>query len=143
MTLLEWFETTVFLLNSWAVQLLDIATEQQTEIEELESEKIADLNKLISLQETLIIEKVESELESYLSVLQKSCSETWASRKIAAAVKSVVEIGWSTNVIDFGVPEEDSESVDSKVMDLLEHQDEKPKEQTSYAPNYQFQSAEL
>ena len=67
-------------------------------------------------------------MKSYSAVLQKSCTEALAPRKIAAAVKSVEEkVDRSTNVIVFGVPEENNESVDSKVMDLLDRLEEKPK----------------
>ena len=136
--LVEWLETTVCLLNSYTVPLLDFAVEHQSELEELKSEKIADQRKIIDLQEQLIVEKdnklqsvqktVESEMKSYSAVLQKSCTEALAPRKIAAAVKSVEEkVDRSTNVIVFGVPEENNESVDSKVMDLLDRLEEKPK----------------
>ena len=137
-TLVKWLETTVFLLNSCSVPLLDFALEQQNELEELKSEKIADQRKIIDLQEKLIVEKdanlqsvqktVETEMKSYSSVVQKSCTEALAPRKIAAAVKSVEEkVNRSTNIIVYGVSEEDSESVDSKVADLLERLEEKPK----------------
>jgi hypothetical protein len=134
----KWLETTVCLLNSYTVSLLDFAAEHQRELEELESEKIADKRKIIDLQEQLIVEKgnkllsvqktVESEMKSYSVVLQKSCTEALAPRKIAAAVKSVEEkVDCSTNVKVFGVPEESNESVESKVMDLLDHLEEEPK----------------
>ena len=47
--LVEWLETTVCLLNSYTVPLLDFAVEHQSELEELKSEKIADRRKIIDL----------------------------------------------------------------------------------------------
>ena len=138
-TLAEWLETTVFLLNSCAIPLLDFAVEDLSEVEQLKSEKIEDQKRIIELQDEIIAEKddkldsvkktVESEIKLYSSVVQKSCSEALAPRKIAAVVKSVGEKeDRSKNVIVFGVPEEDSESVDSKVIaDMLERLDQKPK----------------
>ena len=138
-TLAEWLETTVFLLNSCAIPLLDCAVEDLSEVEQLKSEKIEDQKRIIELQDEIIAEKddkldsvkktVESEIKLYSSVVQKSCSEALAPRKIAAVVKSVGEKeDRSKNVIVFGVPEEDSESVDSKVIaDMLERLDQKPK----------------
>ena len=136
--LIDWLETTVFLLNSCAVPLLDFAVEDLSEVEQLKSEKIVDQKKIIELQDKIIAEKdnkldsvrqtVESEIKLYSSVVQKSCSEALAPRKIAAVVKSVGEKkDRSKNVIVFGVPEEDSESVDSKVAGMLERLEEKPK----------------
>ena len=75
--------------------LVNFATEQLTEFEELKTEKITDQYKIINLQEKLIVETdnklqsvmkaVESESELYSSVLQKSWSEASAPRKIAPA----------------------------------------------------------
>ena len=45
-TLARWLESTVFLLNSRAVPLLDFAIEQQNELEELKSVKIVDQRKI-------------------------------------------------------------------------------------------------
>ena len=137
-TLAQWLETTVFLLNSCAIPLLDFAVEDLSEVEQLKSEKIEDQKRIIELQDEIIAEKndkldsvkktVESEIKLYSSVVQKSCSEALAPRKIAAVVKSVGEKeDRSKNVIVFGVPEVDSESVDSKVVDMLERLDQKPK----------------
>ena len=137
-TLAEWLETTVFLLNSCAIPLLDFAVEDLSEVEQLKSEKIEDQKRIIELQDEIIAEKndqldsvkktVESEIKLYSSVVQKSCSEALTPRKIAAVVKSVGEKeDRSKNVIVFGVPEVDSESVDSKVVDMLERLDQKPK----------------
>ncbi|KAL5270090.1 hypothetical protein ACHWQZ_G003546 [Mnemiopsis leidyi] len=107
--LIDWLETTAFLLNSCAVPLLDFAVEDLSEVEQLKSEKIIDQRRIIELQDKIIAEK-DNKLDS------KSCSEALAPRKIAAVAKSVGEKkDRSKNVIVFGVPEEDSESVDSKV----------------------------
>ena len=117
---------------------MHFAADQTSELEELKSEKIGDQKKIIELQDKLIDKKeeellsvrktVESEMKSYSSAVQNGCTKALAPKKIAAAVKAVSEKeDRSSNIIVFGVPEEDNETVDSKVTDLLEHLDEKPK----------------
>ena len=139
--LLEWLETTVFLLDCCSLPLLDFATDQKQELDDLKTEKISDQKKIIELQNQLIEKKnaelqtvqqtVKSELQSYSSVLQKKCSDALEPRKIAAAVKQVEKKeDRSSSVVVFGVPEtevNENEKIESKVLDLLEHLDEKPK----------------
>ena len=137
--LLEWLETTVFLLYSCSVPLLEFATTRTDELDDLKTEKINDQKKIIELQDQLIEKKtdelctvqqtVKSELQSYSSVLQKNCSDALEPRKIAAAVKQVEKKeDRSCNIVAFGVPEsEEIEGTESKVLNILEHLEEKPK----------------
>ncbi len=136
--LLEWLETFVYLLDEFSIPLMHFAADRTEELDELKTEKIGDQKKIIELQDQLIDKKeeellsvrktVESELKSYSSAVQNTCSEALAPRKLAAAVKAVSDKeDRSANIIVFGVPEEDDEVVDSKVTDLLEHLGEKPK----------------
>ena len=140
--------TRLHLLNGWRLQtqfsycgipLLDFEVKDLSKVEQLKSEKIDDQKRIIAFQDEIIAEKndkldsvektVESEIKLYPSVIvEKSCSEALAPRKIAAVVKSVGEKeDRSKNEIVFGVPEEDSKSVDTKVVDMLERLDQKPK----------------
>ena len=140
--------TRLHLLNGWRLQtqfsycgipLLDFEFKDLSKVEQLKSEKIDDQKRIIAFQDEIKAEKndkldsvektVESEIKLYPSVIvEKSCSEALAPRKIAAVVKSVGEKeDRSKNVIVFGVPEEDSKSVDTKVLDMLERLDQKPK----------------
>ena len=66
-TLVKWLETTVFLLNSCPVPLLDFALEQRNRVEELKSERIADQRKIIDLLEKLIVEN-----DANLQLVQKT-----------------------------------------------------------------------
>ena len=84
--------------------------------------------------------------------MQKSCSEALAPRKIAAVVKSVGEKeDRSKNVFVLGLPEVDSESVDTKVVDRLERRSPGPEtqsfcmpkvweEHSCYGPSHLFQN---
>ncbi len=137
--LLEWLETTVFLLDCCSLPLLDFATNHKQELDDLKTEKISDQRKIIELQNQLIEKKntelqtvqqtVKSELQSYSSVLQKNCSDALQPRKIAAAVKQVERTeDRSSNIVVFGVPDnEENEKIECKVLDLLGKIDEKPK----------------
>ncbi len=97
--LIDWLETAVYLLDSVSLPLLSLTTEQKEELDILKNEKIGDQRKIIELQENLIKEKdvkintvqktVETELKSYSSILQKSCTAAFAPSKLAAAVKTV------------------------------------------------------
>ena len=115
---------------------MGLAAKQNGQLEKLKDEKITDQDKIIELQNKLIKKKdeelnvvntVSSELKSYSSVLRESCSAALEPRKIVSAVRKVAEReDRSKNVIVFGVPEEQEETVDNKVKLLLEKLEEKP-----------------
>ena len=136
--LIEWLTATTYLLEHCGLPLLDSAVEQKSELDDLKNEKIADQKKIIQLQEQLIEKKdkelntvkktVESELKSYSSVVERTCSAALAPQKIASAVSKVKrEEDRSNNVVVFGLPEEEHEDLESKVKALLENLEEKPK----------------
>ena len=67
-------------------------------------------------------------MKSYSSVLQKDCSVALAPEKIATVVQKVNEEDErKKNLIVFGVSEEQTEELDSKVNGLLEQLHEKPR----------------
>ncbi len=135
--LVEWLYTAVFLLDRCSLPLMDLAVDQKVEIDELKDDKISDQKKIIQLQSQLIEKKdeevntfkktVETEIKSFSSVVEQSCSSALAPKKIASAVKkATTHEDRSCNVILFGVPEENEEKLDSKVTVLLEKLAEKP-----------------
>ena len=118
----EWLFTAIYVLDHCSNPLLSYA---DRDLKTLKDEKIDDQKKIIELQDRLIGKKeeelksmktaVKSELQSYSSVLQKSCVDALEPRKIAAAVvKTVSERkDRSGNVVVFGFPEQDNEVVES------------------------------
>ena len=104
----------------------------------LKDDKIRDQERIIQLQSELIGKKneelcsvkdtVETELKSYSSVLKESCSAALTPQKIASAVKQVnAQEDRSKNVIIFGLAEGQTEHVESKVSEILNLLEEKPK----------------
>ena len=135
--LAEWLYTAYYLLDRCSLPLMGLAAKQNGQLEKLKNEKISDQEKIIELQNKLIEKKdeelnvvkntVSTELKSYSSVLRESCSAALEPQKIASAVRKVAEgEDRSKNVIVFGLPEEQDESVDTKVSLLLEKLEEKP-----------------
>ena len=135
--LAEWLYTAYYLLDRCSLPLMGLAAKQNGQLEKLKNEKISDQEKIIELQNKLIEKKdeelivvkdtVSTELKSYSSVLRESCSAALEPQKIASAVRKVAEEeDRSKNVIVFGLPEEQDESVDTKVNLLLENLEEKP-----------------
>ena len=131
----EWLFTAIHLLEECCVPLMSSARKT---IEQLQEEKISDQRTVIELQEKLINKKerelgsvsrtVEKELKSYSSVLQQSCSTALSPTKIASAVKKIAkEEDRTKEVVVFGVDEEPSECVTTKVVGILEQLEEKPR----------------
>ena len=151
----QWLSSVCDLLES-VFPLLETASD---EISNLKTEKISDANKIIELQKQLIEKQekamaeivemqntmtkkkeenlvelksvVQTEMKSYSSMLQKTCSNAFAPRKLQAAVKRVTEQeDRSRNVMLFGIEEnecgETHDDLVSIVGDVLTHLDEKP-----------------
>ncbi len=136
--LIDWLETAVFLLDSCSLPLLRFASGLNDDLSELKNEKIVDQRKIIELQDKLIEKKdeeltavqsvVKSELKSYSSVLEKSCTAVLAPRKIAAAVRKIADKeDRSKNLVVYGIREEENEMLESRVIQVLDNLDEKPK----------------
>ena len=140
----EWLSLLVGIVDNYMIPLMDNAVCYKEELERLKKEKIEEQKKIIDLQDKLIEkrevelksvkesvdsvkETVESGLKSYSSVLQRSCTKALAPRKIAAAVKSATkEEDRSTNIVVFGVKEEENEELAPKIQGILEHLSERP-----------------
>ena len=131
----EWLCTAIHLLNQCCLPLMSTA---RSTIEQLQEEKISDQRAVIELQEKLICKKdgdlglvsqtVKKELKSYSSALQQSCSTALSPKNIATAEKTITKGEDRTKeVVVFGVVEEPSECVTTKVSRILEQLDEKPR----------------
>ena len=108
------------------------------EADRLKDEKLADQTTIIELQGKLIQSKeeqlksvettIQTELKTYSAVLEKS--GIIAEKKIAAAIKKIPaskQVKRKSNLIIFGVKEEEEEAVDGKVIEVLAQLDEKPR----------------
>ena len=133
----EWLYTAFYLLDRCCLPLMGLAAKQTTQLDQLKSEKIRDQEKIIQLQNQLIEKKEEeikvvkdtvvSELKSYSSVVQESCSAALAPQKIVSAVKQVnQDVDRSRNIIVFGVKEDQNELPEEKITAILDKLDEKP-----------------
>ena len=133
----EWLYTAFYLLDRCCLPLMGLAAKQTTQIEQLKNDKIRDQEQIIQLQNKLIEKKDEeikvvkdtvvSELKSYSSVVQESCSAALAPQKIVSAVKQVSqEVDRSRNIIVFGVDEDQNEKPEQKVLAILDKIEEKP-----------------
>ena len=131
----EWLHTAIFLLEQCCLPLMSSAKKT---VEQLQEEKICDQRTVIELQDKLISKKdrklgavsqtVEKELKSYSSVLQQSCTTALSPKNIATAVQKITkEEDRTKEVLVFGVDEEASECVTSKVTTILEQLEEKPR----------------
>lgn len=133
----EWLYTAFYLLDRCCLPLMGLATKQTTQIQQLQSEKIRDQEKIIQLQNQLIENKDEeikvvketvvSELKSYSSVVQESCSAALAPQKIVSAVKQVnQDADRNRNIVVFGISEDENEKPEQKIHAILDKLDEKP-----------------
>ncbi len=133
----EWLYTAFYLLDRCCLPLMGLAAKQTTQIEQLKSEKIRDQEQIIQLQNKLIVKKddemkvvkdtVVSELKSYSSVVQESCSAALAPQKIVSAVKQVnQDVDRSRNIVVFGVAEDQNEKPEQKINAILDKLEEKP-----------------
>ena len=124
--LCEWLEVFVCLTENYTEPLLSAACEVADVVQELKTEKICDQKKIIGLQEKVISaqdkslagvqETIKNGIQSYASVVEKSCSEVVSVSKITAAVKSAVQAeDCSRNVIIYGVEENIEEVLEEKV----------------------------
>ena len=127
----EWLYTAFYLLDRCCLPLMGLAAKQTTQIDQLKSEKIIQLqNQLIEKKEEeikVVKDTVVSELKSYSLVVQESCSAALAPQKIVSAVKQVnQDVDRSRNVIVFEVDEDQNESPEEKITAILDKLDEKP-----------------
>ncbi|KAL5269856.1 hypothetical protein ACHWQZ_G003358 [Mnemiopsis leidyi] len=131
----EWLHTAIVLLEQCCLPLMSSARKT---VEQLQEDKISDQRTVIELQEKLIRKKdrelgvvsqtVEKELKSYSSVLQQSCTTALSPKNIVTAVQKITkEEDRTKEVLVFGVDEDASECVTSKVTTILEQLDEKPR----------------
>ena len=136
--LCDWMVTLIDLFSIYCSPLLMSATHLQEEMDQLKSEKIADQNTVIKLQEQLIEMKsveltsvqttVKSELKSWSSVVKNSCSKALAPKKVKAALKRASEEeDRSQNLVIYGLPENNDEILEKRVLEVLENIDEKPR----------------
>jgi superfamily I DNA and RNA helicase len=139
--LIGWLETECSILDSFSVPLLKNAVRRiddaNERIDELQKEKIVDQQTIIKLREQVIKKHsdglkdvkstVQTEMKSYSSIVQKTCSSALSTRKIAAAVKNVTDKDdRSKNVIIYGIEETSGEMLQNRVEQVLEVIDEKP-----------------
>ena len=131
----EWLFSAIYLLEQCSLPLMSNA---RVQLENLNEEKIEDQKSIIKLQSDLISQKneelglvsktVETELKTYSSALQQSCSTALSPKNIAAAVQKVArEDDRSKEILVFGVAEEKGECATAKVAKILDHLEEKPK----------------
>ena len=137
-TLCYWLELMCCLFESYTTPMLYGAINLEDDHRKLMKQKIVDQESIIALQEKLIEKKdselgdvnqvVKSELKSYSSIVQKSCKEALAPRKMTTAIrKAAVEEDRSKNLIVYGMREEKNENLEIKVQAVLENLDEKPR----------------
>ncbi len=133
-----WLETAICILNKYCDPALYAARDI---IENLSTEKVANQQKVIELQEKLIDKRdeelsslkttlqttVQSEMKSYSTALTSTCNKALAPRKLTAALKSAtVEEDRGKNLVIYGVQEDEKENLHEKVLEVLHHVDEKP-----------------
>ena len=133
-----WMEALVNISGTYCSPLLVSASKLPDEIDELKDEKIADQNTVIKLQGQLIEKKsedlnsvqttVKSELKIWSSVAKNICSKALAPKKMKAALKRATEEeDRSSNLVIYGLPEKQDEVLEDRVLEVLEHVDEKPR----------------
>ena len=107
----EWLFSAIYLLEKCSLPLMSNA---RVQLEKLNEEKIEDQKSIIKLQSDLISQKneelglvsktVETELKTYSSALQQSCSSALSPKNIVAAVQKVArEDDRSKEILVFGV----------------------------------------
>ena len=133
-----WMEALINISGVFCSPLLIAASTLPEEIDALKNEKIADQKTVIRLQEELIDKKnsdmtsvqttVKSELKSWSSVAKNICSKALAPTKVKAALKRATEEeDRSANLVIYGLPEKQNEVLEKRVLEVLEHIDEKPR----------------
>ena len=138
--LTDWLETACWILNVFAVPLLESAVDMSEEYQKLKDKKIEAQKCIIELQNRLIEKKdaeissvrstVKEEIKTYSAAVSKSCSAALAPKKIQAAVRKVTEKNdRSKNLIIYGVNEEKSEVLEKRVTEILDEIEEKPRVQ--------------
>ncbi len=135
--LIGWLETVCYILDSLSVPLLQNAVPIVDRIDELQKEKIGDQQKIIELQDEVIVKKsdeikairttVETEIKTYSSAVEKSCSAALSTKKIEAAVRKVADIDdRSKNIVVYVNEESESENIQERVEGVLVEIREKP-----------------
>ncbi len=144
-TLCGWLETMCFVLNRFASPHLQMAVER---IDKMNTELLQEKQTVIDLQAKLIekgdeeltsfktsvqneVKSVQSvlqtEMKSYSSAVKKTCAAALAPQKISAAVKSAAsKEERNSNVIIYGVKENDGEVLVEEVIRVLSEIEEKP-----------------
>ncbi len=71
---------------------------------------------------------VQTEMKSYSSALKETCAQALAPNKMQAAIKKAAnEEDRSKNLMIFGLPEVNDEDLNSRVSEVLQHLNEKPR----------------
>ncbi|MCP4460019.1 MAG: hypothetical protein GY816_18650, partial [Cytophagales bacterium] len=127
-----------------AVTQIQAATKLEAQImhadgenKSLMQDKIEDQKTIIDLQQKLIEKKdsyiqcvretVETEVQSYASVVEKTCEKVLAPENFERAVKKVKQSeDRARNIVIYGLKEEKDENLTSKVSGVLECLQEKP-----------------
>lgn len=133
-----WLETVVSILDSFCAPVLRAAAELPGVIDQLKDDKIVAQDTIIELQGKLIEKKeqelgsvkttVQTEMNSYSSVLRNACAKALAPKKMKAAMKSVAEEeDRSNNLIIYGLGEKEGENLEERICEVLEQLDEKPR----------------
>ncbi len=128
----------LYTINTYCAPVLVSASELPDSINKLKDEKITDQKTIIDLQSKLIEKKneelvtvkevVKSEIKSYSTVVKDTCSKALAPTKMKSAIKrAAVEEDRSKNLIIYGLPEEDKEIPESRVLQVLDQLNEKPR----------------
>ena len=140
--LAEWLETVCRILDAYAEPVLTAACNMTKEVGALKNSRIEDQKKIIELQEELIKKKdleldsvksevrstVQTEVQSFSSVLKTTCTKALAPRKMQAALKTAAEVeDKSRNLIVFGVQEKKEENLEEAIQDVFSHLDVKPR----------------
>jgi len=139
--LIKWLETVCYILDSFSVPLLqnacDVIDAKTERIDELQREKIGDQQTIIKLQEEVIKKNsdelkevkstVQTEMKSYSSAVQRTCSTALSAKKIATAVKNVTDKDdRRKNLIIYGLEETSGEVLNDRAEQVLAEIDEKP-----------------
>ena len=143
--LASWLETVCCILDQHAVPWLEKAASLPEDISVLKNEKITDQERIITLQNQLIIQQqdqlksvqeivqttvhdsVKTEMKTYASTVSKSCTSAFAPKKLQSVVRKVaVEEERLKNVIVYGLTESDDENLQGKVELVLSELEEKP-----------------
>ena len=151
-----WVETLVLAFSATALPMLQDTCQAAECVEEMKGAKIKDQATIIDLQQKLIdakdkqvkklqdtvqsgVNSVQSEIKTFSSVLQneikaqstevqKNVASAISVRKVGNAVRQVVDKEErSKNIVIYGVPEDLSQPLESRVGDIMQHLDQKPR----------------